>query len=98
MKTISLTELNQNVSKVTRELVESGEAVQVTNRGTVILRMVPESTRPRPRLEELYELGMATPPRRTPTPMSGRPPVTLSRPIDEILDDVNADADIEFTP
>lgn len=97
MKTISLTELNQNVSRVTRELVESGEPVQVTNRGIVILRMIPESSRSKSRLEELYELGMASPPRTAAVPMSHRPPMTLSRPIDEILAEVTADTDVEFT-
>jgi antitoxin (DNA-binding transcriptional repressor) of toxin-antitoxin stability system len=97
MKSITLTELNHNVSRVTREVVESGEPVQVTNRGTAILRLVPESTRPKSRLEELYELGMATPPRKPVVAMSGRPPVVLSRPVEQILDDVNGDADVEFT-
>ena len=68
-----------------------------TNRGTAILRLVPESTRPKSRLEELYELGMATPPRKPVVAMSGRPPVVLSRPVEQILDDVNGDADVEFT-
>lgn len=98
MKTISLTELNQNVSRVTRELVESGEPVQVTNRGTVILRMVPESNRPKSRLDELYELGMATPPRKPAVSMSARAPVTLTRPIDDIVADINADVDVEYRP
>jgi prevent-host-death family protein len=42
MKTITMTELNQRTSAITREVTESGETVLVTNHGKPVLRLVPE--------------------------------------------------------
>jgi prevent-host-death family protein len=94
MKTITMTEFNQRVSAVTREVIETGEAIVVTNRGRPVLRLVPEGVGARSRLEELIEAGLATPPRRRPTRWAGRQKVELSRPIDELLQEVRADTDV----
>lgn len=89
-----MTEFNQRVSAVTREVVESGEPVRVTNRGRAVLRLVPEPTAPADPLETLIAAGQASAPRRTPRPLSGRKPVELSRDLDELIAEVSGDADI----
>lgn len=85
MKTITMTELNQRVSAITREVVEGGEPISVTNRGKVVLRLVPERVDPTDPLGMLVAAGRATPPRSSRTPAVRRIPVPLSRPLDELL-------------
>lgn len=89
-----MTELNQQVSAVTREVVETGEPVRVTNRGRVVLRLVPEPHGEQGPLGALVSSGLATPPRREHRRGTHRVPVSLSRPIDDLLDEVNRDAEI----
>lgn len=88
-----MTEFNQRVSAVTREVIERGEPIVVTNRGKPVLRLVPEVST-RSRIEELIEAGLATPPKRPHQRWSGRPAIALSRPIDEILEEVRADTEL----
>ncbi|MBK7820497.1 MAG: hypothetical protein IPJ61_05340 [Tessaracoccus sp.] len=88
-----MTEFNRRVSAVTRKVIESGEPLQVTNRGRVVLRLVPESQTSEDPLEALVAAGLATAavaPRRR---LRRREPVPLSLGVDELLDEVNADAE-----
>ncbi|MFT4298281.1 MAG: type II toxin-antitoxin system Phd/YefM family antitoxin [Aeromicrobium sp.] len=94
MRTVTLTQLNQRTSAITREIVESGEPVQVTNRGKVVLRMIPEVPPAQDRLAELIALGLARPAVAPGQWQPRRKPATLSRPIDEILDEVRADHEV----
>lgn len=60
METIGLRELNQNPSRAVA-LVRAGATLIVTDRGTPVLRMVPEVDRPIT-LERLIATGEAQPP------------------------------------
>ncbi|MCB0887214.1 MAG: hypothetical protein KDB41_10620 [Propionibacteriaceae bacterium] len=89
-----MTEFNQRVSAVSRLVIESGETMKVTNRGRVVLRLVPEPPASDNPLDALVSVGQATAPTRPHSPRAGRPPVRLSDDIDALLDDVRADADV----
>jgi antitoxin (DNA-binding transcriptional repressor) of toxin-antitoxin stability system len=95
MRTITMTELNQRISAVTREVIESGEPVQVTNRGRAVLRLVPEPTAvavtAQERLQQLIDAGLATPARQPHQPLPRKEPVRLSRSIEELLEEDRAD-------
>jgi prevent-host-death family protein len=60
METIGLRELNQNPSKAVAR-VRAGEVIVVTDRGTPILRLVPEATQPA-MLHQLISSGVASAP------------------------------------
>ncbi|MFT4202059.1 type II toxin-antitoxin system Phd/YefM family antitoxin [Gordonia sp. (in: high G+C Gram-positive bacteria)] len=93
MKTITMTEFNQRVSAVTREVIERGEAVRVTNRGRVVLRVVPEPVGAASGVEALIEAGLANRPKRPHARWAGRPSVVLSRSVEELLDEVRGDTE-----
>ncbi len=93
MGTVTMTELNQKVSAVTRRVVELGETVQVTNRGRVVLRLVPEPQSTGSNLDTLIAAGVATPPTARHRPIGDRAPVPLSGDLDDILREVNADGE-----
>jgi prevent-host-death family protein len=94
MKTISMSELNQRISAVTREVIETGQPVRVTNRGRAVLRLVPEPTTSDNPLQALVDAGLATAPRRQPRVIEKRRQRRLSRRVDEIIDDIRSDRDI----
>jgi antitoxin (DNA-binding transcriptional repressor) of toxin-antitoxin stability system len=94
MMSITMTELNQRVSAVTRQVIESGEAVQVTNRGRVVLRLVPEPPASDDPVDALVALGQAAAPTRPHRRLAGRRPVQLSAELDDLLDEARADVDI----
>lgn len=94
MGTITMTEFNQQVSAVARRVVEEGETVRVTNRGRVVLRIVPEPQARGDVLESLISAGLASKPEREHRPIGPREPVALSRDLDELLAEVNADVDL----
>ncbi len=91
-----MTELNQRVSTITREVIETGEPVQVTKHGDVVLRIVPELRDAMDPLERLIAAGKAMPPRSRGEGVkwSDLPPVVLSRPLDELVEEERRDADI----
>lgn len=95
-----MTELNQRVSATTREVVERGEPVVVTNRGRPVLRLVPENVAPSDPLAALVAEGKARPPRIDPSSTSSgsltfhRPRVALSRSLDDILAEERSDEKI----
>lgn len=89
-----MTQLNQQVSAVTREVVETGEPVEVTNRGQVVLRLMPAATASDGPLAALVRDGRATPPRHRHEPGRRRGRVELSRDLDDLLGETNADADL----
>lgn len=89
-----MSELNQRVSAVTREVIETGEPIRVTNRGRAVLRLVPESATAGDPLQALVEAGLATPPRRRPRTIKPRTPPRLSQDIDDLIDDVRSDRDV----
>lgn len=60
METIGLRELNQNPSKVVAR-VRAGASIVVTDRGTPVLRMIPEPE-PTTTLTQLVAAGTARPP------------------------------------
>lgn len=60
METIGLRELNQNPSKAVAR-VRAGASIVVTDRGTPVLRMVPE-VEPTGALQRLIAAGEVTPP------------------------------------
>ena len=98
MRTITMTELNQRISAVTREVIESGEPVQVTNRGKAVLRLVPEPMAPtqpvtaRERLQQLIDAGMAArPASREARSVRRLQPLRFSRSVEELLEDERAD-------
>ncbi|MGB4779175.1 type II toxin-antitoxin system Phd/YefM family antitoxin [Microbacterium sp.] len=93
MRTITMTELNQRVSAVTREVIESGETVRVTNRGRVVLRLVPEPGPTGSPLEALIASGAAVPPTRPHRRRGGQPAVPLSDDLDAIIAEVSGDGD-----
>lgn len=93
MKTITMTELNQRVSSVTRRVVEDGESIQVTNRGSVVMWLVPATQASQDPVGSLVAAGLAVAPQRVHRPVRRRPPVALSGDLDEILAEINRDAD-----
>lgn len=94
MKTITMTEFNQRVSAVAREAIEQGEAVRITKRGRVVLRLVPEPDSSDSPIEALFAAGLATPPRREHLRIEHRAPVALSRSIDELIEETSSDVDL----
>jgi antitoxin (DNA-binding transcriptional repressor) of toxin-antitoxin stability system len=64
VKTISLTDFNQNPSRAVR-LAESDGAVHITRRGRVAYRLSAERPVPGDPVDELVAAGLATPPRTT---------------------------------
>ena len=89
-----MSEFNQRVSAVAREVIEQGETIQVTNRGRAVLRVVPERESAEGTAERLIAEGLASGPTRKLRPMAHRQPVPLSRGIDELLAETSGD--IEF--
>lgn len=87
-----MSELNQRISAVTREVIETGEPIRVTNRGRAVLRLVPEPTTASDVLQALIGAGLATPPQLPPQPIE-RAPVRLSRDVDELIDEIRSDRD-----
>ena len=94
MRSITMTELNQRVSSVTRQVVEGGESIQVTNRGSVVMWLVPAPQAGQDPVGSLVSAGLALAPQRSHRPISRRQPVRLSGDIDDILAEVNRDADV----
>ena len=93
MVTVTMTQFNQQVSSITRRVVEQGETVRVTNRGRVVLRLVPEPAQSGDSLAVLISAGLGAAPTKKHARIGQRAPVPLSRDLDEILRDVNADAE-----
>lgn len=93
MKNITMTELNQHISSITRDVIERGEPVVVTKRGRPVLRLVPEVPAADDPLAALVATGKASPPTSMSSKTVRRAPVTLSRPLDELLDEERADAE-----
>ncbi|MDN6660235.1 type II toxin-antitoxin system Phd/YefM family antitoxin [Corynebacterium variabile] len=93
MKNITMTELNQHISSITREVIERGEPVVVTKRGQPVLRLVPEVPAADDPLAALVAAGKATPPSSMSAMPVGRVPITLSRTLDELLSEERADAE-----
>lgn len=94
MGTVTMTEFNQQVSAVTRRVTELGETIRVTNRGRVVLRLIPEPQTTGSVLDALVTTGLAAAPSQQHRSIGQRQPVRLSRDLGEILDEVNAD--VEF--
>ncbi|WP_336662659.1 type II toxin-antitoxin system Phd/YefM family antitoxin [Leucobacter sp. USHLN154] len=92
MKSITMTEFNQRVSSVARNAIERGETVRVTNRGRVVLRLVPEPVSSGDPIDELVAAGLASAPRRGHRPIGHRSPVRLSRDLDELIAEVSDDS------
>ncbi len=82
-----MTELNQRISAITREIAETGEPVRVTNRGKVVLRLIPEPVDGASPIEALIAAGLATAPTRE-RPRS-RPRVELSDDADSVLSELD---------
>lgn len=93
MKNVTMTELNQHISSITREVIERGEPVVVTKRGQPVLRLVPEVPAADDPLAALVAAGKVSPPTSKSVDTVRRAPVTLSRPLDELLDEERADAE-----
>lgn len=94
MKNITMTELNQHISSITREVIERGEPVIVTKRGRPVLRLVPEVPASDDPLAALVAAGKASPPSSKSTQTVKRAPIALSRPLDELLAEERADAEL----
>ncbi len=45
MRSVSVRELKEHASRILREIEEGGEIIEVTNRGRVVARLVPERRR-----------------------------------------------------
>ncbi len=45
MRSVSVRELKEHASRILREVEEGGEIIEVTNRGRVVARLVPERRR-----------------------------------------------------
>jgi prevent-host-death family protein len=45
VRSVGVRELKEHASRILREIQDRGETVQITNRGKVVARLVPESTR-----------------------------------------------------
>jgi prevent-host-death family protein len=91
MKTVTMTELNQRTSAITREVTEGGETVRVTNHGKTVLRLVPEKPASDDPLQRLIDAGLATPARDPGAFDPAGEPVPTSRPLDELLEETRAD-------
>jgi prevent-host-death family protein len=91
MKTITMTELNQRTSAITREVTESGETVLVTNHGKPVLRLVPERPASDDPVQRLIDAGLATPARTPRKRFLRRGRIETSRPVDELLAEDRAD-------
>lgn len=89
-----MSELNQRISAVTREVMETGEPIRVTNRGRAVLRLVPEPTTAGDPLQALVDAGLATPPQHPPRTIGQREPTRLSRSVDELIGEVRSDRDL----
>ena len=94
MNVVSMTEFNQHVSAITRRVVEQGETIQVTNRGRVVLRLVPEPAATDDALQSAIAGGLADAPTRQHRTIGTRRPVPLSRNLDDVLAEVNADVEL----
>ena len=88
-----MTELNQQVSAVTRQVVENGESIQVTNRGSVVMWLVPATRGDQGPVAGLVAAGLATAAQQPHRPIGARAPVALSGDLDGLLAEVNRDAD-----
>lgn len=86
-----MTEFNQRVSAITREVVERGEPISVTNRGKVVLRLVPEPTSVGDPLASLIAAGRAAPPRSDQFQPLPEVPISTTRPLGELLADERDD-------
>lgn len=60
VRQISIRELQQHAARVIRELAEAEEMAEITNRGTVIARLVPVSAAERA-FKEMVEMGEIIP-------------------------------------
>lgn len=94
MKTVTMTELNQQVSSITRLVVDRGVPVQVTKHGRPVMTLVPEVPESAGPVEALIAAGLASPPTRRRRSWRGVERVRLSRPLDDLLDETRADADV----
>lgn len=94
MKTITMTELNQRISAVSREVTEGGETIQVTNRGKPVLRLVPEPGESDDSLRDLITAGLADLPRGRHDGARPRHSVELSHDIDELIDWARSDREL----
>lgn len=83
-----MTELNQRISAITREIAETGEPVRVTNRGRVVLRLVPETGDALSPIESMIAAGLATSPSRARQDLGGAP-IPLSTDIETALEDLD---------
>ncbi len=88
-----MTEFNQRVSAIARRVIEQGETIRVTNRGRVVLRIVPEPPY-EDSLAGLVDSGQAVAPSGPHRKRAGRAPVRLSRDLDALLDETRADAEL----
>ena len=89
-----MTEFNQQVSAIAREVMENGEPVQVTTRGRAVLRLVPEPPESGDVLDRLTHAGLASAPTQVPMRIRHGKPVTLSAELDDLLSEVNRDANL----
>ena len=85
-----MTELNQRISAITREIAETGEPVRVTNRGRVVLRLVPVTGDALSPIESVIAAGLATPPTRARRGLGGAP-IELSTDIETALEGLDRD-------
>ncbi|WP_091180201.1 type II toxin-antitoxin system Phd/YefM family antitoxin [Paramicrobacterium humi] len=92
MKTVTMTEFNQRVSAVVRDAIDRGESVRVTNRGRVVLRLVPEVQESATSIDQLVASGLATGPQKEHRTIGKRAPVPLSRNLDDLIEEVSDDA------
>lgn len=85
MRSINRRELNQKSGKIIDEVMATGEPVEVVTRGvgSVVISRHDESL-----YEQWTRLGFVTPGEGF---MDDMPRVRLSRPIDEVLRDINSD-------
>jgi hypothetical protein len=77
MKTITLTEFNQNPSRATR-LADSGEVI-VLRRGVAAYRLERVDEQPSDPVEALVQAGLLAPARRGSGPRPRRFPITRTR-------------------
>lgn len=89
-----MTEFNQRSSAVAREVIESGQPVQVTNRGRVVMRLVPEVDTSTDPLAALVAEGFVEPPKSAEPWVPTGKPIYLSRSIEEVLEEVRSDNEI----
>lgn len=78
MRRIGVRELRQNASKYLR-LAQAGETIEVTDRNVPVALLTPLPKKPKTRLDEMIEQGLAIPATRDfrtlgpPLPAEGRP-------------------------